>query len=97
MIDIWLFSLLFFIPITLGILCSKAIPIITFIIALFLMIFAGMMLLEPTVTYSYALNNTSNQWTTYTGELPFNPFTQLMMLVIAVIFIWIAWAGMEGD
>lgn len=97
MIDIWLFALLTFLPIVLGILCSKAIPIITFVISMFLIVFAGMMLVNPTITYSYALNATSNQWTTYTGELPFHPFAQIMILVLALVFIWISWADMGAS
>jgi hypothetical protein len=98
MIDLWLFALLVFIPIILGILCSKAIPILTLVMAFFLLLIGAFTLADPTIAYSYQLNSSSNTWLVYSAPLPFTPYTQLIILVIAVIFIFISWAFVgEGD
>ena len=87
MVVVWLAAILILIPLVLGLLSIKELPILTFICGVFLLLVASYLVVTPTVVVRSYYNSTSAVWEEKSEDIPFMPTTAFLLVILAILIM----------
>ena len=87
MVVVWLAAILILIPLVLGLLSIKELPILTFVCGVLLLLVSSYLFITPTVVIRSYYNATTAVWEEKSEAIPFMPATAFLLVVLAILII----------